>query len=260
MFEAREVSARVALSMAAMIAIGGSMPVAAYGQAPVVFEAMSATGVHGTNRFCNDRASVTRTPERIAFQSSLVGDIMAFAYDLPLDRIERRPQWMYEECYDVAVNTPAPASLVEQKRMLLTLLEERFGLVARRVSYPSPVYFLIRGPKVNLTEAAEPDAPGIPDFRIGGSSFPPSNTLYAQHVSIGDLAVWLSQQMQLPVLDKTGITGLFDIEVAGIPVRVTEDGINAAIRKSIGLALEKHEGTAESLIVEHVEKPKESIH
>jgi uncharacterized protein (TIGR03435 family) len=45
--------------------------------------------------------------------------------------------------------------------MLQELLEKRFGLVVHRVSYESPVYFLIPGKKVNLTETKEGDAADI---------------------------------------------------------------------------------------------------
>jgi uncharacterized protein (TIGR03435 family) len=100
---------------------------------------------------------------------------MAFAYGLPLDRIERRPQWMYDDLYDVAVTTAAPAGLPEQKLMLQKLLEERFGFVVHRISNESPVYFLVPGAKVNLTATKEGDASGMPEFRTTSRvpEFPP---------------------------------------------------------------------------------------
>jgi uncharacterized protein (TIGR03435 family) len=246
--------ARFALSMAAMIAIGGSMGPhwIAYGQTRAAFKSTQVP--------CSNMASITRTPQRIAFKVSLVGDIMAFAFDLPLDRIERRPQWMYDDCYDAEVTTASPASLPAQKQMLQKLLEERFGLIAHRISYPSPVYFLVRGPKVKLTESAEPDAVDIPEFRNEPlpPGFPVLRAVYATHISTSGLADWLYQRLQLPVVDKTGITGLFDIEITGIPLNGTADGIIRAVRDSLGLALEVQKGTAESLIIDHVEKPREN--
>ncbi len=72
---------------------------------------------------------------------------------------------------------------------------------------------------------------------------------------MSDLAAWLYSQVRLPVFDKTGITGLFDIEVAGLPVRGGAEGTIQAVRNALGLDLELHHGTAESLIIDHVEKP-----
>jgi uncharacterized protein (TIGR03435 family) len=73
-----------------------------------------------------------------------------------------------------------------------------------------------------------------------------------------DLAAWLYPQLQLPVLDKTGITGLFDIEIPGLPIKGGADGTIRAVRNALGLDLELHRGTAETLIIDHVEKPKEN--
>jgi hypothetical protein len=95
--------ARVGLSSAAIIgiAIGGLMvprPIAC-AQAGPTFEVSPATA--GGRRGGPGRGAgynlprISRTPLRIAFRATLVPDIMAFAYGLPLDRIERRPQWMY---------------------------------------------------------------------------------------------------------------------------------------------------------------------
>jgi uncharacterized protein (TIGR03435 family) len=72
---------------------------------------------------------------------------------------------------------------------------------------------------------------------------------------MSDLAAWLYLQLGLPVLDKTGITGLFDIEIPGVPLRGGADGTIRAVRSALGLDLESHRGTAESLIIDHVEKP-----
>jgi uncharacterized protein (TIGR03435 family) len=224
----------------------------AYAQAGPAFEVSRATAGGRGRGAGNSGAKISRTPLRIAFRATLVPDIMAFAYGLPLDRIERRPQWMYDDPYNVAVTTAAPAGLPQQKLMLQTLLETRFGLVVHRISYPSPVYFLVAGAKVNLAETTEPDAEDLPEFR----TFPPDPVIVGRHVSMTDLAAWLYPRLQLPVLDKTGIAGLFDLEIPGVPGHGGAEGTIRAVRDALGLDLELHPGTAESLIIDHAEEPK----
>ncbi len=74
---------------------------------------------------------------------------------------------MYDDVYDVAVNTEASTGLPEQKLLLQKLLEERFGLVVRRVSNESAVYFLVPlGAKVYFTETKDADAVDIPQFSV----------------------------------------------------------------------------------------------
>jgi uncharacterized protein (TIGR03435 family) len=236
--------ARAALSVIAMMGIADA-------QARPAFEVSPGTGKPG----------IVRTPLEIAFQATHVGDIIAFAYDLPIDRIERRPQWMYDDLYNVAVTTETPVGVPELKLMLQKLLEERFGLVVHRVSNQSPVYFLTARPNLNLTAAAENDPTALPDFRVTTPlqlvvSGAPKPVCIASHVSMSDLAAWLYPRLQLPVLDKTGITGLFDFEISGLPVRGGSEGTIQAVRNSLGLDFELHHGTAESLIVDHAEKPK----
>jgi uncharacterized protein (TIGR03435 family) len=248
---------RVALSTAVVMgmAISGSMAPRwiAYAQAGASFEVSPAIAGSAGPASARNIPRVSRTPQRLAFQATLVGDIIAFAYEFPLDRVERRPQWMYDDRYDVAVTTPAPATLPDQKLMLQKLLEERFGLAVHRVSNPSPVYFLVRGSKVNLAETTEVDAVNIPEFR-----FAPGAVYSARHVSMSDLAAWLYSWMRLPVLDKTGIMGLFDIQISGMPIGGGAERAIAAVRNALGLDLELHPGTAESLIIDRIEKPRQN--
>ncbi len=161
---------------------------------------------------------------------------------------------MYDDLYNVAVTTAAPTGLPEQKLRLQKLLEERFGLVVHRISNESWVYFLIAGAKVNLTETKDVDAVDIPEFRSYPGP-PPGGVCAARHVSMSDLAAWLYLQVGLPVYDKTGIAGFFDIEIPGLPARGGADGTIRAVRSALGLDLESHRGTAESLIIDHIEKP-----
>ena len=58
----------------------------------------------------------------------------------------------------------------------------------------------------------------------------------------------------VPLVDKTEIAGWFDIEISALPIRVGADGTVQAVRNALGQDLELHCRTAESLIIDHVEK------
>jgi uncharacterized protein (TIGR03435 family) len=229
-----------------------------YAQAAPAFEVTPV--IASSPAFATGPIRVSRTPQRIALDRARVGDIIAFAYDLPFDRIERQPQWMYDDAFDVSVTTADATDLPEQKLLLQKLLEERFGLVVHRISNQSPVYFLVAGANVNLTPAKETGAVDIPQFRpVPGVLLLSPNgvglTDAASHASMSDLAAWLSRQVQLPVLDKTGITGYYDIEISGLPLRGGSEGTIRAVQTSLGLNLELHPGTAESLIIDQSTRP-----
>lgn len=192
----------------------------------------------------NARTRVFRTPEKLTFQNTHAGDIVAFAYQLPLDRVEHRPQWMYDTTWNVAVTTPTAATLAEQRLIVQKLLEQRFGLLAHRTSYPSPVYHLVATKTPKLTPADDAETAKVAQ-----------DPFVLDHASMADLAAWLSPFMQLPVLDKTGITGTFDLQI-GMPARADSERIIAVLQDSLGLTLERHSGTAESLIIDQATEPR----
>ncbi len=72
---------------------------------------------------------------------------------------------------------------------------------------------------------------------------------------MSDLADWLYLQVGLPVIDKTGLTGYFDLEISGLPIRGGAEGTIRAVRNALGLNLEPHRGTAKSLIIDRAERP-----
>jgi uncharacterized protein (TIGR03435 family) len=201
-------------------------------------------------------ARIRQTPQNLSFQADRLPDIIAFAYDLPAERIEGQPQWMYDNRFNLELTSEAPTALPEQKLMLQKLLAQRFGLVVHRISYPSPVYHLVAGPKVNLTPAQDPDAEGLPELH--SVLEPDQYKVVLEHASLKDLAATLSAQLQLPVVDETGIAGRFDIDVSGWQVRVSAEIAIPAIRKSLGLDLQVHSGSAESLIIDSSHMPNEN--
>jgi uncharacterized protein (TIGR03435 family) len=239
--EEQKLMVRVILSAAMTMGI-------AHAQAGPAFEVSLANSRAAGGPAPHSTMTLSRTPQKLAFEAAPAGNIVAFAYDLPLDRVERRPQWMYDDYFNVAVTTAAPAGLPEQKVLLQKLLEERFALMVHRVSYQSPVYFLVAGPEVKLTATKDVGSVDVPEFH--------RSTVYlGEHVSMSDLAAWLYPQVALPVLDKTGLTGLFDIAFKPSVGRRSAETIIRDLRSQFGLDLQLHPGTAESLIIDRAEKP-----
>jgi uncharacterized protein (TIGR03435 family) len=67
------------------------------------------------------------------------------------------------------------------------------------------------------------------------------------------LSAWLKQ----PVVDATGIDGLYDINLKFAPAGATESelpSIFTAVQEQLGLKLEPRKVPVENLVVDHVEK------
>jgi uncharacterized protein (TIGR03435 family) len=70
------------------------------------------------------------------------------------------------------------------------------------------------------------------------------------------LAWYLSQEVDRPVVNRTGLTGFFDQEFEFLPHDVPL--IRRAVQEQLGLALESQVGPVEVLVIDHVEQLSEN--
>ena len=174
-------------------------------------------------------------------------------------------------------------SLPERQRMLQSLLADRFKLTIHRESKELPVYALAiaeSGPKLQEAQHGDTYANGIkgPDGRPGG----PGNirigrdTLTGQALSMADFVRALSDQLGRPVLDKTGLTGRYDLNLQWTPddsqlpmfkatgtpsasqSAASGSSLFTTMQDQLGLKLESQDSPVEILVIDHVEKPSEN--
>jgi uncharacterized protein (TIGR03435 family) len=99
--------------------------------------------------------------------------------------------------------------------MLQRLLAERFALVLRRETRVTPVFDLVvaaKGPKLKNAN---------PSYEEGGS-FIQGGRLGSWAISMGELASMLTAPSHRLVIDKTGLNGLFELDLYWTP----DDGPN----------------------------------
>ena len=157
--------------------------------------------------------------------------VIATAYNLPFQsgRITGGPDWIRTERYNIeatAEKGAIPAGVTVKERndkmrlMLQTLLAERFKMVIRRETKELPVYAIVvakDGPKLQKAAVQDKNCPDVPSslgdsaacHGFGGGQ---GRGLHAQAVDMSDLALYVSNWADRPVIDKTGIKGLFQID------------------------------------------------
>ena len=202
--------------------------------------------------------------------------LMGFAYDVEGYRISAQGPAMTER-YDVVAKVPDEVSGLSDKErwqrihlMTRRLLAERFKLEFHRSSTEMPVYRLAvwkGGAKIKET------GPNPGDNVVIDRS---SGHLSAKSMPMSQLVSILTSELRRPVLDETGIQGVFDVALdwapESLPARPgaaagatnladapdTRPSIFTAVEEQLGLRLEAGKSTMEVLVVDRAERASEN--
>ena len=201
--------------------------------------------------------------------------------------LEGGPSWIYSDRYTIeATVNGAPGNAVMQGPMLQAILEERFKVKVHTHTREVAVYNVTvapGGPKLRPFKAGtcvpidvhreEPVPPPLPQGQRYCESFVTPNgatvSLHAEGSSVGEFVTLFLSTLSFAerrVIDRTGLVGLFDIELEFTPPRSADDpaacqscvSIFTAIREQLGLRLESGRGQGEFLVIDRVERPTEN--
>ncbi|HKV98881.1 MAG TPA: M56 family metallopeptidase [Vicinamibacterales bacterium] len=216
--------------------------------------------------------------------------LISWAYKLPTNQngLKGVPDWAQGTgaIYDVEAIAAMPPGLSVQARddrvraMVQALLIDRFKLVIRRESKEMPVYALVAakgGPKLQPADINEQDCPEASLSALGpqtASTAMPDvchaftggmgRGLHARAATLSDLAAFVESWTDRPILDKTGIQGLYRFETKPwLPMDAMSDPSGPQADKqtvfqmfeTLGLRLEGQKGVADVYLVQHLEKP-----
>jgi len=161
--------------------------------------------------------------------------------------------------------------------MLQSLLEDRFQLKIRREIREVPVYVLTvakSGPKLKSSQEGSCPTPNPAGGSCPGSVWAErkgTSVVVDQQDTPDGFSRMLSQRLGRPVIDKTGIKGMFDFHLEFAPDETTGGtappdvatdpsgpSIFTAVQEQLGLKLESAKGPGEVLVIDRVERPSEN--
>jgi bla regulator protein BlaR1 len=200
-----------------------------------------------------------------------------FPIPLPDERIVGGPEWLTTARFAVEARSAAPPDAATAARdigfMLRTLLADRFALRVRPEPRMQRVYALVRvsgTAKAGVTlrpSASECDKNPAAGCGMGGGP----GRLQMHGATLDLLAFTLQEVVGRPVIDRTGLTGVFDgtLEWApspdemqavfgGAPARADAaagPSIFTAVEEQLGLKLQDARAPIETLVVTHAELP-----
>jgi len=158
----------------------------------------------------------------------------------------------------------------QMEQRLQALLAERFHLSVHRETKEQPVYALVVGKTGSKLQPAKEGSPGKIQWR--------RNQFTADGVQLQMLTPALASILGRPVIDKTGLTGNFDLTLEWAPDPNPSFGnfgpapgadapppgdpngpsIFTAVQEQLGLRLESEKGPVEIVVIDRVEKPSEN--
>jgi len=156
-----------------------------------------------------------------------------------------------------------------QQQMLQNLLADRFKLVAHEESKEFPVYFLLlaaNGPKVHESKPGDNYSNGLKTANgalVGphmGVSSLRGGDITVQGLPINSLVQSLMREVGKPVVDKTGLTGIYDYSLHWQPAAASMEGSESnapsvfeALEDQLGLKLQPAKAPVTMLVIDHVE-------
>ena len=241
----------------------------------------------------------THAPGRIQFTDMPLRVLIMRAYDVQSFQVSG-PSWMDNQRFDIVAKVPDGASKEDARVMLQNLLADRFQLKLHKGSKEAAYYELV-GAKAGfkLKEAAPApetpaegavSAPAGPTRGKDGLLRTPHGQLGIQAtgngrmrmqgdaVTTARLSEVLGMVVGRPVVDKTGLTGTYDVALdfspeglgpgpkgaapgegggsAEAPRDSNDSGpsIFAALQERLGLKLESRKGPVDVWVVDRVEK------
>jgi uncharacterized protein (TIGR03435 family) len=225
----------------------------------------------------------TSDPGRFRVTNAEFSMLLMRAYAIQYDQL-RGPAWMDKTQFDVVANVPPGTTAEQFRKMLQSLIAERFRMQVHHETRVEPVYELTvakNGPKLNPAaegSGADDFVPGNGPRRADRYNFPilpPGHPNVAcGHTPEGSYCTFrvltmamLVQRLSLPqfgdrrTVDKTGLTGRYDFTLhysatSHAPSSPDDNApsIEQALQEQLGLKLAPSKASIDVLVIDDAGK------
>jgi len=205
-------------------------------------------------------------------RNTTVARLIMYAYDVANYQVDGGPEWSRVDRFDVSGRAGGEVPVATLRLMVQSLLADRFGLRVHEIQRDMPVYAMVLaradqlGPNLKKNDddcKTKVEMPNVPDSSpsaIRSSGCGPLSSMLAS----------ASAQMNAPVVDKTGLTGNYQLsyyydgqgtffgEPGGAPIPTRDPSLplyQDALREQLGLKLEPSRGLVRVIVVDSVQPP-----
>jgi uncharacterized protein (TIGR03435 family) len=231
------------------------------------------------------------SPDRFNDSDATLAALIRYAFDVEDFQVIGGPDWVRSRRFDVSAKAPGERSENEIRLMLRRLLAERFKLATHDETRRLPMYALVksredgrlgdglrpsnvdclsilwRGGGVPPRAAGEPLPTCL--WRVGIT--PTVATMLVDGAPIPQFAKLLQRLVNRVVVDRTGLSGFFDIRLEfsaeQLPMRIplppdaaappSRDGLSlfTALQEQLGLELDAQDGPVPVIVIDRAELP-----
>ena len=203
-------------------------------------------------------------PDGIEFHNMTLHGLFLNAFEVRSEsQITGYPAWVNTEHFDIQAKMDADsaaayhglkgeASNLQWHAFMRQILDERFAMKVHLEKRELPVYNLVIAKQgLKLKES-------VPDEKSSSSMGP--GRYSAHRMQTGNLAFSLSSLVGRVILDKTGLTALYDVDLTWSPDGEVESGpsIFTALPEQLGLKLEPARAPLDVVVIDHLERPSEN--
>jgi uncharacterized protein (TIGR03435 family) len=215
------------------------------------------------------RSEFNVTPDGVTITNYRLRYLIPNVYNIAFYQIAGAPPWLDSNKYDIIARAPKGSSKEQLGLMMQRLLVDRFGLKFHRERKEVQGYALVLakdGPK--LTIEKKPDQPGKDDGRVGAGRGMARGHMVSSEVFAQTLSIFLER----PVLDQTGIDGLFNFELRWTPDELEPQlggaaapgvapaadpagpSLLAALQEQLGLKLVRQRSEVEMFVIDRLQE------
>jgi uncharacterized protein (TIGR03435 family) len=192
-------------------------------------------------------------PGAVTIRQLSLMDCIRWAFQLSRKQVVG-PDWLNTANVDVAAKAAGPVPEAELRRMLQTLLVDRFKIASHRETKELAVYTLAEAKGGIKCKPEEADGEIQLTPGRGG-------VLSLQRVTVSQIADLFTDVLDQPLIDQTGLKGRYTCTLdprASQPEPGQEDDkgamIIAGLQQQFGLKVEQKKAPMEVLIIDHIEK------
>ncbi len=233
---------------------------------------------------------VATFPNRFSAVNATLHMLVRYAFNVPDYRLSGGPNWMDADRFDIEGAAGRTAEFDEIRAMTRAALEDRFRLRSHVEKRDQPLFVLTvarRDGKLGdqmapATDECKPLTPpkGFPPppppppggASAGGPRGPSILSPFAisgRKLAMSMLVATLSNALNRHVVDRTNLTGTFDLDLYWLPdqLPLTPPGappmpidptwppLSTALQEQLGLRLDSSRGPVDVLVIDSVEKP-----